>query len=213
MSIFCINFFVVILVHVNRHNHIINLQFLSDVFISLEKFMQHETPATPVGTKLQQDALAFFVADHYARLRVKGTFIFRPVRCSYSAQLRNSDPLSVWKFCSLKGAFASSSFNCPRMAWLLLFQTARFSVHPLNSSVNVSELTQSPAVVSPQCATVSASTTPGFPVSGGPPRVGTCPRSNVPGRVVARPLRGYRTRTGCKTRSNCAGLIASRSEE
>ena len=70
-----------------------------------------------------------------------GSFTARPVRCRCSAQLRNSPPLSVWKSSIGYGTTCSSAFNSTSTAAALLFQTARFSVQPLKSSVNVREWT------------------------------------------------------------------------
>ncbi len=86
------------------------------------------------------------------------------------------------------GTTGSSAHAGTSAASALLFQTARFSVPPRERPVNARELTWSPSVASPQCATVSAATEPGRGVSGGPERVGPAGRRCARGRVAVRPF-------------------------
>ena len=54
MAVFCLNVPVVILVHINHHNHVALLQFLGDVLVCLEKLVQLMARKAPVRPELKQ---------------------------------------------------------------------------------------------------------------------------------------------------------------
>ncbi|HPA16354.1 MAG TPA: hypothetical protein PLU30_01310 [Verrucomicrobiae bacterium] len=78
----------------------------------------------------------------------------------------------------------------------------------MSTSVKVSRQTWSPALLSPQWATESASIQPGAPTS----RCSTCTgipeRKSVPGRVPHRARLPSAARRGLRSRSMLAGLMA-----
>ncbi len=95
-----------------------------------------------------------------------------------------------------------------------LLRIEQFSVQPIATSVIVSVRANSPISVGPQCATVSASITPGvFGVSSAQVRTAIELRSSGDGFVVEMPLIRIRSRAGFKYRSTVAALIAASSAD
>jgi hypothetical protein len=124
----------------------------------------------------------------------------------------NSLPQSESKVTMSNG---NSSVSCSTPATIdfdALLRIEQFSVQPITTSVIVSVRANSPISVGPQCATVSASITPGRSgVSSAQVRMLIELRSSADGFVVEMPLIRIRSRAGFKYRSTVAALIASSS--
>ena len=123
----------------------------------------------------------------------------------------NSLPQSESKITMSNG---NSSVSCSTPATIdfdALLRIEQFSVQPITTSVIVNVRANSPISVGPQCATVSASITPGRSgVSLAQVRMLIELRSSADGFVVEMPLIRIRSRAGFKYRSRSRARLLRR---
>ena len=122
----------------------------------------------------------------------------------------NSLPLSQSKPRMGKGRVCSTSFTCCKIPCSPLPHTARCSVQQVAISTKLTVLAYMPAVVSPQCATVSDSRNPGLVSFHCSVFMGMYLRKRVPGLVVDLPRPLYFMRSGLSSLSMVAGDILNR---
>src|SRR5680860_1632966 len=124
----------------------------------------------------------------------------------------NSDPLSESNTRSGNGNMPSRAATALTIHLDALLRIDAFSVHPVTRSVIVRVRVNSPTNVGPQCATVSASITPGVVAVSSPTLLNPIElRSNGDSLVVLMPRSCIDLRAGARYRSIVAALIACNS--